>query len=106
MKCLGEATAKGLPALPDGEMDAVKRIDRYYREHEFRYIVSGIKDYPPLELVIAAGATILGDSARSIATVEERPELVRRMTRESIALRELGEGFRVLSKGRTGHAEE
>ena len=54
-------------------------MDRYYREHEFRYIVTGMKEYPALGRLLSVGAAILYDAAPVVAEAMDAPGLVSRM---------------------------
>jgi hypothetical protein len=57
-------------------------MDRYYREHEFRYIVTGMKEYPVLGRLLSVGAAVLYDAAPVVAEAMGTPGNVRRMRLE------------------------
>lgn len=79
MKCKNEAIGLGLPTPSADHFEALEMMDRYYREHEFRYIVTGPKTYPALDRLISLGAAILYDAAPAVAQAMGTPESVRRM---------------------------
>ena len=81
LKCLAETTkAKLRPPLSNEQIDTIALADRYYRKHEFRYIVIGAKDYPDLRPLFQAGAVILDAAAPAVAQGAKKPErLLHRM---------------------------
>ena len=83
MKCKDVAMGLGLTAPSADHFDALKMMDRHYREHEFRYIVTGTKEYPMLGRLLSVGATVLYDAAPAISEATgDAPELLRRMWEE------------------------
>jgi len=69
----------GLTPLSPEHRDAMEMMDRYYREHEFRYIVTGLKEYPNLSRLLSAGATILYNAAPDVESAMGSNDLVHRM---------------------------
>ena len=60
------AEAQGLPQLSDELREALAMVESYHREHEFRYIRTGTKHYPPLSDLVTAGAKVLDASADAV----------------------------------------
>ncbi|HYK63392.1 MAG TPA: hypothetical protein VEY94_00475 [Patescibacteria group bacterium] len=90
VKCMHAAMAAGLRSPSAEHVAAIQKIDNYYREHEFRYIVTGSKSYPNLVDLLAAGAGLLVDIASPVAEQFGHPEHVHRMKREASTLASRG----------------
>ena len=60
-------------------ISALKVIDQHYRQHEFRYIVTGMKEYPALGFLLAGCAQNLYDAAPDVAEATSEPKRVGRM---------------------------
>jgi hypothetical protein len=82
MKCMDAAIRLGLTAPSADHHEALEMMDRYYRGHEFRYIVTGMKEYPALGRLLSAGAAVLYDAAPVVAEAMGTPGNVRRLRLE------------------------
>lgn len=79
LRAMQEAEQLGLTPRPAGQRAAITQMDGYYRQHEFRYIVTGIKDYPPLDALLTACAWVLHEAAPDVAASMGNHDLVNRM---------------------------
>jgi len=82
----------GLDRLAIDHLAAIDIADRLYSNHEFRYIQTGAKSYPPLHKLIEACVFMLLAAARSVSiatTGDERN--VARMRQEVLSIATLGE---------------
>ncbi len=66
--CMEAAKAQGMRPPSAQAAAAIAMIDRYYKEHQFRYIVTGMKQYPSLGDLLKAGAAILNVAASDVAS--------------------------------------
>lgn len=82
IKCRRKATAHGLRPRTAPDSNAIRMIDRYYRAQEFRYIVTGAKQYPEIGELERAGAVLLDDVVDDVASAMGSPELAARMKQE------------------------
>jgi len=79
VKCMNAAVDLGLPKPSAEYRAALDMIDRYYKDHEFRYIVTGMKEYPALGALLAVCAKTLYDAAPDVASAMGEPKMVGRM---------------------------
>ena len=79
MRSMVAAEDLRLTPLSPEHRDAMEMMDRYYREHEFRHIVTGLKEYPNLSRLLSAGATILYNAAPDVESAMGSNDLVHRM---------------------------
>jgi hypothetical protein len=79
IRCKNAAVELGFPAPTADHREALEMMDSYYREHEFRYIVTGTKHYPVLGRLLGVGRQILFDAAPAVAQTLGEPALVGRI---------------------------
>ena len=73
------ATKCGLPPRSVADATAIRMVDRYYMAQEFRYIKTGLKEYPNIGELMRAGAVLLDAVADDVATAMGNPDLANRM---------------------------
>jgi hypothetical protein len=79
VKCMKAATKYGLPARSIADATAIRMVDPYYKAQEFRYIKTGLKEYPNIGELMRAGAVLLDAVADDVAAAMGSPALANRM---------------------------
>ena len=67
-KAMDRAFERGLPRLSPEHLATIAIADQMYAAHEFRYIVTGFKEYPGLETLLHGGAAALMAVAPVVST--------------------------------------
>jgi hypothetical protein len=79
MRCMDAAVELGLTAPSADHRQVLAVMDRYYSEHEFRYIVTGSSDYPALRCLLSVGTQVLRGAAPAVSEAVDAPDLLRGM---------------------------
>ncbi len=83
-KAMTRAFDLGLTKLNPSHLAAINLVDRLYAAHEFRYIVTGSKEYPTLTTLLEAGASALMAIAPAVSKATTGDEsLVPRMRQDA-----------------------
>ena len=83
-KAMTAALDRGLEPISLDHARAIATVDQLYAAHEFRYIVTGAKVYPALQVLLAAGAAVLSTIAPTVSVAATGDEtLVLRMRQKA-----------------------
>jgi hypothetical protein len=85
VKCMKAAKKNGLPTLPTSNEAAIRMVDPYYKAQEFRYIRTGMKEYPGFGELLRAGAVLLDAIALDVAVSMGSSGLANRMKLDTSA---------------------
>ena len=85
VKCMKTAAKCGLPARSAADGTVIRMVDRYYKTQEFRYIKTGIKEYPNISELLRAGAVLLDAIAADVAVATGNTGLANRMKLDTSA---------------------